>query len=185
MSAAVADKNKLESPQRSRPALIIRDAVESDLAAIVGIYNAAIRGRISTAQLEEVSVEQRLPWFREHSAGTHPLWLAEREGRVAGWLSFQPFKKRSAYRKTAEVSVYVHEQFRRTGVGRTLLEKAIARAASLKFSALIGCVFGHNDPSLRLFERAGFERWGVLPRIAQVESIERDLVIMGRPVSAK
>ena len=183
MSAALADKNKLGSPPRS-PALIIRDAVERDLAEIVEIHNAAIRGRISTAQLEEVSIEQRLPWLREHSARTHPLWVAEREGRVAGWLSFQPFKKRSAYRGTAEISVYVHEQFRRTGVGRTLLEQAIARAASLKLSALLGCIFAHNEASLRLFERAGFDRWGLLPGVARVDGVARDVVIMGRPVSA-
>jgi hypothetical protein len=79
--------------------MIIRDAVEADLTEIVAIYNAAIRGRISTAQLEEVSVEQRLPWFRKHSAGRHPLWIAERDGRIAGWLSFQPFKKRSGLRR--------------------------------------------------------------------------------------
>jgi phosphinothricin acetyltransferase len=70
-------------------------------------------------------------------------------------------------------------------VGQTLLEKAIAAAPSLQLSALVGCIFGHNAPSLRLFERAGFERWGVLPRIAHVEGVERDLVIMGQPVGAK
>ena len=184
MSAALADKNKLESPPRSLPALIIRDAVEQDLAAIVEIHNAAIRGRISTAQLEEVSVEQRVQWFREHSPGTHPLWIAEKEGHVAGWLSFQPFKKRSAYRGTAEISVYVHEQFRRTGVGRALLDKAAARAASLKLSALLGCIFAHNEASLRLFERTGFDRWGLLPGVAKVDSVARDVVIMGRAVSS-
>lgn len=184
MSAAPADKDKLASSARPLPALIIRDAVERDLAAIVDIHNAAIRGRISTAQLEEVSVAQRLPWFREHSADIHPLWIAEKEGRVAGWLSFQPFKKRSAYRGTAEISVYVHEQFRRAGVGRALLEEAITRAASLKLSTLLGCIFAHNEASLRLFERAGFARWGLLPGVANVDGIARDVVIMGRNVSA-
>lgn len=182
MTAALADKKKVDDRPQSIPALIIRDAAEADLPAIVEIYNGAIRGRISTAQLEEVTVEQQLPWFREHSTGAHPLWIAEREGRVAGWLSFQPFKKRSAYRGTAEIGVYAHEQFRRAGVGRTLLEKAIVRAPSLRLSALVGSIFAHNEASLRLFERAGFERWGVLRGVAKVDAIERDVVIMGRQV---
>jgi L-amino acid N-acyltransferase YncA len=159
--------------------MIIRDAVEADLPAIVEIYNAAIRGRISSAQLEEVSVEQRLPWFREHAAESHPLWVAEIDGRITGWLSFHPFIRRQAYRGTVEISIYVHEKFRRAGLGRTLLEKAIARAPSLKISALVGCIFGHNSSSLRLFERMGFERWGYLPRIANVDAVERDLVMVG------
>ena len=165
--------------------MIIRDAVEADLPAIVEIYNEAIRGRISTAQLDPVSVEDRLPWFREHSAASHPLWVAENEGQIAGWLSFQSFITRCAYRGTAEISVYVSGKHRRAGVGRALLEKAIAHSPSLEINALVGCIFGHNEPSLRLFERLGFERWGLLPRIARVDEVERDLVMVGRHVSAE
>jgi len=162
--------------------MIIRDALEADLPAIVEIYNEAIRGRISTAQLDEVSVEQRRPWFRQHSAASHPLWVAEIENEVAGWFSFHPFIKRAAYRASVEISVYVSEKFRRRGVGKVLLEKAIQHSPQLKLSALLGLIFEHNDPSLRLFERMGFERWGLLPRVARVDGVDRGVVIMGRQV---
>jgi phosphinothricin acetyltransferase len=162
--------------------VIIRDAVEADLPAIVEIYNAAIRGRISSAQLDEVSVEQRLPWFREHSPESYPLWVAEIDGKVAGWLSFHPFIRRQAYRGTAEISIYVREEFRGAGLGRALLEEAIARSPNLKISGLVGCIFGHNAASLRLFERMGFERWGFFPGIARVDAVARDLVMVGRHV---
>jgi L-amino acid N-acyltransferase YncA len=164
--------------------MIIRDAVEADLPAIVEIYNAAIRERISTAQLDPVSVEDRLPWFQEHLPESHPLWVAEIDGQIAGWLSFHPFIPRGAYRGTAEISVYVGGNFRRLGVGRALLEKAIAHSPRLELTALVGCIFGHNEPSLRLFGRFGFERWGFLPRIARVDEIERDLVMVGRHIPA-
>jgi phosphinothricin acetyltransferase len=163
--------------------MIIRDASEADLPAIIEIYNAAIRGRVSTAQLDEVSVEQRLPWFHEHSPESHPLWVAELDGGIAGWFSFHPYIKRAAYGATAEVSVYVNEKSRRRGVGIALLEKAIADSPRLKLTGLIGNIFAHNTPSLRLFERMGFERWGFLPRVARVDGIERDLVVMGRRVA--
>ena len=162
--------------------MIIRDAVETDLPAIVEIYNAAIQGRISTAQLDPVSVKDRLPWFREHAPESYPLWVAEIDGQIAGWLSFHSFITRCAYRGTAEISVYVSEKFRRLGVGRALLEKAMAYSPRLEINALVGCIFGHNEPSLRLFERLGFERWGVLPRIARVDDVERDLVMVGRHI---
>ena len=162
--------------------MIIRDAAEGDLPAIVEIYNAAIRSRISTAQLDPVSVEERSPWFHEHSPESHPLWIAETEKQIVGWLSFHSFMPRGAYRGTAEISVYVTEKCRRTGVGRALLEKAISHSPRLEIRALVGCIFGHNEPSLRLFERLGFERWGFLPRIAQVDDIDRDLIMMGRHI---
>jgi len=163
--------------------MIIRDASEADLPAIVEIYNEAIRGRISTAQLDEVSVEQRRSWFREHSAKAHPLWVAEIDGKIAGWFSFHPFIKRAAYRGTAEISVYVSEKFRRVGLGKALLEKAMASSPGLKLHALVGYIFDHNEPSVRLFEQMGFERWGFLPRVALVDGVERGVVVMGRHIS--
>ena len=162
--------------------MTIRDALEADLPAIVEIYNEAIRGRISTAQLDEVSVEERLPWFRQHAPLSHPLWVAEIDGEVAAWFSFHPFIKRAAYRGTGEISVYVSEKFRRRGIGHALLERAIAHAPTLKLKALLGLIFEHNHASLRLFERMGFQRWGVLARVALVDGIERSVVIMGRGV---
>jgi phosphinothricin acetyltransferase len=161
---------------------VIRDAVEADVPAIVDIYNAAIATRIATAQLEPVSVEEQRKGLSEHSRDDYPFWVAETDGRVIGWLSFKRFLPRCAYRGTAEISVYVHEKFRRRGVAQRLLEEAIARAPSLGITALVGLIFGHNEPSLKLFAWLGFYRWGLLPAIARLDGIERDLTIMGRHI---
>jgi phosphinothricin acetyltransferase len=163
-------------------AATIRDAREADLARIVAIYNEAIPGRQATADIEPVSVVSRLPWFAEHSPARRPLWVVEREGAVVGWLSFQSFYGRPAYAATAEVSVYVGTEAQRGGVGRLLLARAIERAPDLGLATLVAFVFGHNEPSLALFERHGFERWGRLPRVARLDDVERDLVILGRRV---
>jgi Methyltransferase domain len=61
-----------------------------------------------------------------------------------------------------------------------LLEQAIARAPLLGITALVGLIFGHNEPSLKLFQRLGFERWGFFPGVAQLDGVERDLVVMGQ-----
>ncbi len=95
-----------------------------------------------------------MEWFQEHSPNRHPLWVLEIDGKLAGWLSFQSFLSRCAYRGTAEVSVYVHPEFRRRGVGRALLEQAIVRSPALEITALAGLILGHNAASLQLFRRA-------------------------------
>ena len=163
--------------------MIIRDALESDLPVIIDIYNATVPTRMVTAELEPTTVEARLPWFREHSPDQHPFWVAEIDGRVISWLDFKKFLPRCAYRGTAEISVYVDEKFRRRGVARRLLEEAIARARSLGISAMVGLIFAHNEPSLKLFERLGFERWGLLPRIARLDDVQRDLIIVGQHIA--
>lgn len=159
---------------------MIRDAKENDLQDIVEIFNKAVATRKATAVLEPVTVEERRPWFNEHSPGRYPLWVLEVEKRVAGWLSLQAFMPRCAYRGTAEISVYVHEDFHRHGVARRLLEHAIEQSPKLDLNALIGLILGHNQPSLKLFKTLGFEQWGLLPRVTRLEGVERDIVIVGR-----
>jgi len=162
----------------------IRDAEESDLPAIVAIYNSTIAGRMATADTTPVSVESRLLWFREHNPTTRPLWVMEVDGGIAGWFSFQSFYGRPAYHATAEVSVYVSAAQRRRGIGRQLLAEGMRRAPDLDLRTLIGYIFAHNAPSLGLFESFGFARWGLLPRVAELDGIERDLVIVGRRLDA-
>ncbi|OAB46106.1 GNAT family N-acetyltransferase [Paenibacillus glacialis] len=150
----------------------------SDLSAIVAIYNSTVAGRMVTADLEPVSVESRLAWFHEHNDHLRPLWVMRSEGNIVGWMSFQSFYGRAAYDGTAEISIYVSEDYRGAGVGSILVEKAIAECPRLGVSNLVGFVFGHNDGSLHLLSKFGFKQWGFLPGVATLDSVERDLVIV-------
>lgn len=162
----------------------IREAVEADLAAIVAIYNSTIACHRVTADLAPVTVESRLGWFQAHSADKRPLWVMESEGVVAGWLGFQSFYYgRAAYDSTAELSIYVSPDHRRQGIGQALLKQAIVQSPSLGIKTLLGFIFAHNQPSLRLFEQFGFQRWGYLPGVAEFDTAPRDLVILGLHLS--
>jgi phosphinothricin acetyltransferase len=160
----------------------VRDAVLDDLPSIVAIYNTTIASRMVTADLEPVSVEARRPWFDQHSSNRRPIWVATANGQVMGWLSYSSFNPRAAYDATSEVSVYLAPEHRGQGLGSQLVQRCIDFAPSLGITSLVGLIFGHNTPSLRLFEKHGFTRWGHLPRVAELDGVERDLVIVGRRV---
>jgi len=162
--------------------MIIRDAAYDDLAAIVEIYNSTIPGRLVTADLEPITVQSRHNWFYEHNAANRPLWVVEMEGQIAGWLSYQNFHERPAYSGTAELSIYISPHYRRHGLGRILLTKALDACSELGIQSLVGLVFGHNEPSLKLFEQFGFSRWGHLPSVANLDGVQRDLIIMGKHI---
>lgn len=157
-----------------------RIAIREDLPQIVAIYNATIPSRLVTADLEPVSVQSRVQWFEDHSPDFRPLWAVESEGQVVGWLSFSSFYGRPAYNKTAELSVYVHTDFRKRGIASYLLNQSFARAPGLGIDTLLGFIFGHNLSSLALFEKFGFARWGELPKVALLDGVERDVIIVGR-----
>ncbi|MBB5198356.1 phosphinothricin acetyltransferase [Glaciimonas immobilis] len=162
------------------------------MAAIVGIYNSTIASREVTADTEPVSVASRQAWFDHHNPTLRPLWVVEQElpqdanealsPRIVGWLSYSDFYGRPAYAGTAEISIYIHESVRGQGIGRYLMEQAVAYAPNVAVHTLLGFIFGHNAPSLKLFEVFGFERWANMPRVATLDGIERDLVILGKRV---
>ena len=152
----------------------IRDAVDSDLPAIIDIYNEAVATRITAAQTGA-----------SHVGRTARL----AQGTFVRSTSVLGFENRWASCRLADCQT-VHPALRLSGhgrvpaprVARALLEEAISRATSLGINAMVGLIFAHNEPSLRLFEQFGFEHRGLLPRIARLDGIGRDLAIMGRQV---
>ena len=106
------------------------------------------------------------------------------DGSPRAWLSVRSFYGRPAYHATAELAVYTAPEARREGRARRLLEHAIAAAPALQLSTLLAFVFGHNRPSIALFHAYGFGDWGLLPRVAELDGVERDLAILGLRVRA-
>ncbi len=161
-----------------------RLATLADLPVIVAIYNSTIASRQVTADTEPITVESRLPWFHDHTPERRPLWVVEGEdGTVMAWLSFSNFYGRPAYSGTAELSIYVAETARGKGLGRYLLQEAINFAPRIKVHTVLGFIFGHNTPSLNLFAGFNFEIWANMPRVANLDGIERDLLIMGKRIA--
>jgi len=162
----------------------IRPAERADLPTIVAIYNASIPGRMATADTAPVSVADREAWFAEFDPRHRPLWVWSGEPAEApsAWLSMRSFYGRPAYHATVEVAVYTDPAARRQGRAKALLEHALRAAPDLRIKTLLAFVFGHNQPSLALFEAFGFARFGLLPKVAELDGLERDLAILGRRV---
>jgi L-amino acid N-acyltransferase YncA len=170
------------------PSYVHRLARRDDLPVIVDIYNSTIASREVTADTEPVSVASREAWFAEHTPERRPLWTIHDAAdtsdnpAVIGWMSYSNFYGRPAYAGTAELSIYIDEAWRGKGIGKYCLEEAIAFAPEIKVHTLLGFIFGHNVPSLALFRKFGFETWANFPRVANLDGIERDLIILGKRV---
>ncbi|WP_462250383.1 N-acetyltransferase family protein [Ferruginibacter sp.] len=158
-----------------------RDAIQSDLATIVEIYNSTVECRMVTADTTPLSVESRQEWFDEHSADKRPLWMVEDDNKnIIGWVSFQSFYGRPAYDATAEISIYLHPLQRGKGYGKAVLQYCMDTAPAYNIKNLLGYIFAHNIPSLQLFTALEFEEWGHLKNIAILDGIERSVKILGK-----
>ncbi|QYF93130.1 GNAT family N-acetyltransferase [Massilia sp. PAMC28688] len=171
------------------PSYTHRVARQQDLPVIVEIYNSTIASREVTADTEPVSVASRQQWFDDHDPERRPLWVIHAsddtaaDPEVIGWMSYSNFYGRPAYSGTAELSIYIAEAWRGKGMGRYCLEQGIAHAPAIKVHTLLGFIFGHNAPSLGLFKAYGFDTWANFPRVANLDGIERDLIILGKRVA--
>jgi L-amino acid N-acyltransferase YncA len=162
---------------------VIRTATLNDLSEIVAIYNEAVRQRFATADLEPVTVEQRLPWFHEHDSEALPLYVAEREGSVIGWCSLSAYRPgRAALRATAEISYYVRADSRGRGVGSSLVRYAIDDAPRVGKHVLFGILLERNTVSINLMKKFGFALWGRLPGVATIDGELVSHVYYGRKV---
>jgi len=63
-----------------------------------------------------------------------------------------------------------------------LEELVIQECPKLEVETLLGFIFGHNEPSIRLFTSFGFEKWAHLPEVAELDGIKRDLLILGKKI---
>jgi L-amino acid N-acyltransferase YncA len=159
-----------------------RSATLNDLREIVDIYNSTVSSCMVTADTKPVSVESKLNWFHEHNEGKRPLWVVENEKGIIGWVSFSSFYGRPAYDNTAEVSIYLLTTERGKGIGKEVLKHVIDQCEKLGIKTLLGYIFAHNEPSLKLFRSFGFSEWAKLPNIAVLDGVERSLVIVGKRV---
>lgn len=142
----------------------IRAARESDLEAILDIYNHAVVNTAATFDLVPRSRAAQQAWFAEH-VPPYPAIVWEEEGHVLGWGSISPYAPRPAYRFAGEVSVYADRDARRRGVGEALLRELIALGADNGLHTLVGLITEENEASARLAEKAGFRLVGVLEEV--------------------
>jgi len=135
----------------------IRTARESDLPAILTIYNHIILHTTAIYQYEPQTMEMRRAWYEGRMKDGLPIFVAESEGEVAGFSSYGPFRAWPAYKYTVENSVYVSADHRGKGIGKLLILPLISAACNSNMHSIIAGIDASNEASLRLHQSFGFE----------------------------
>lgn len=150
----------------------IRTARIEDLVTIIEIYNQAIDAGNATADLHELSVEDRLDWFHSHDKNQHPLYVIESERKVIGWGSLGPYRKgRGGLKETAEISYYIDYRHHGKGYGSQLIRFMISDCKRLGIKNLIAILLEVNHASIRILKKFGFEQWGHMPDIVNLNGV--------------
>jgi L-amino acid N-acyltransferase YncA len=108
----------------------------------------------------------------------HSRIIAMQENELVGWAALTPVSARECYNGVAEVSVYVHQQHQRKGIGRILLEELINTSEQNGIWSLLSVIHEENRASIHLHEQCGFRYIGYRERIAQLDGIWRTTVML-------
>ncbi len=168
------------------PRLSIRPAREEDAAGLREIFNEAVQDDLETYEAEPRSMdEQRRLLALAAQDPRHPIFVAELRGWLAGWISLQPYDRRSQFADVSEVTVFVRREFRNYGLGRQLMKSIQEEAQRLAYRKLVGHVLAENHDSLRLCRATSWREVGRLERHARRGGRLRDVVLVEYLVPVK
>lgn len=160
------------------PVTLIRDARDDDMRAMLDIYNDAVRTTTAVWNETRRTEQEHNEWLQMKRAQSLPVLVAEEQGQVLGFATYGPFRAWYGYRFTVENSIYVHRDYRRRGVARTLLTALISRARAQKLHTMIAGIEAENLASLQLHEAVGFMKAAHLHEVGYKFNRWLDLVLM-------
>lgn len=161
----------------------VRDATARDMAAIAGIYSHYVLNSAATFESEPPgAAEMEERWLGVLGKGL-PYLVSELKGMVVGYTYASLYRPRYAYRFTVESSVYVRADCVGEGMGRILMEELISACEEKGFRQMLAVIGDSaNAASIRLHERLGFRRVGVLECVGFKFERWVDTVFMQRPL---
>ncbi|HCH31321.1 MAG TPA: GNAT family N-acetyltransferase [Oceanospirillaceae bacterium] len=145
--------------------LLIRPAIEADLASINDIYNHYVQHTHITFDIEPWSAQKRLAWFSQFNGKSYQLWVAEVDGQVRAFVYTGQFRAKAAYDKSAEVTIYAHHQLQTKGIGTALYDQLLLNLAETGLHRLYAVIALPNDVSIGLHKKLGFEQVGLLNEV--------------------
>jgi phosphinothricin acetyltransferase len=160
--------------------IVVDEMTPEDWESVRAIYLEGIATRNATFETDAPDWEK---WDRAHrqdcrlvarKGGGRPF------GRVVGWAALSPVSRRCVYAGVASLSIYVAEAARGQGVGKALLQALIEASEQQGIWTLEAGIFPENTASLALHKSCGFREIGRRERIAQMDSVWRDVILLER-----
>ena len=159
----------------------IRPAAPDDLPACQAIYAHHVLEGTGTFDEVPPSLEALTARFREITGAGRAWVVAADATGILGFAYFDQYRARSAYRFTAEDSVYVREDVRGQGVGKALVARLLDEARAAGFREMLAVIGdSENVGSIGVHASLGFQRVGTLRDVGFKFGRWIDVVIMQR-----
>jgi L-amino acid N-acyltransferase YncA len=157
---------------------IFRPLEERDLPAVVAIYNDVLESSATIWSEQPTSIALRRAELAEATSLGYPVFAAEDETGVVGFVVAGPFRPWPGYAATCEHSIHVHREARSRGIGGHLLATMESALRARGTHVMVAGIDAGNEGSLRFHARAGFVEVARMPEVGRLRGSWRDLVLV-------
>ena len=137
---------------------LIRLVIPEDAAGILEIYAPYISNTSFTFEMEVPTVEEFADRIRTYLINW-PWLVCEIDGKIAGYAYATKYRERTAYQWCVESSVYIHDDFQRSGIARALYTALFDILKQQGFNTVYAVINLPNEKSISLHERLGFHHF--------------------------
>jgi phosphinothricin acetyltransferase len=162
--------------------VVIRHAEQSDLPALLAIYNHYVVHTPVTFDVEPRTLAQRQAWLDTFAAtGRYQCFVAARNAQAIGWACSGKFKEKAAYETSVETSIYLAPGEHGKGLGRKLYQTLLDALAKEDLHRAFGGVTLPNEGSVGVHLAMGFSLVGTYPEVGRKFGRFWDVAWYGRP----
>jgi phosphinothricin acetyltransferase len=164
--------------------MIVRRATLDDAPAVAALYGHHVLHGAGTFEETPPSPDDIVVRMKAVLDAGFPWLVVEADGRMVAYAYAGPYHKRSAYRFTAEDSVYVADEERGKGYGRAALAAVIDACEAMGLRRIVAVIGdSQNEGSIGLHRALGFTFCGTLPGLGYKAGQWLDVVFMQLPLN--
>ena len=179
----------LREPQPTSPAFgfAIRQAVEEDLPHTLALYRHWVRNSVVTFDETPPSLRTYRSRFRHYQKHGFPYLVAQSpSGDILGFAQVQPFRQKSAFRKTVESSIYLGPATTGKGLGTALLAALIDACEQAGIREMIAVIADQGaEASLALHKKYGFVETGRMQKVGYKFERWIGIILMQKSLNTK
>jgi len=163
------------------PQITIRPAKDDDMDAVTAIYAHHVLHGLASFETEAPDATDMRRRRADVVAKALPYLIATDDDAVLGYAYASPYRPRAGYTNTVENSVYVHPDATGRRIGHRLLAALIDACEARGLRQMVAVVGDSaNFASIRVHEKLGFHRVGVLTNVGYKHDRWLDSVLLQR-----
>ena len=148
---------------------------EKDLIEVKKIYDWYVANTMVTCHIQSVS-EEGLKEFIYINHPRYKSYLVFCDDEIAGYCYLTCYRKREAFNQTAEIAIYLKQEYCQKGIGKMAFNFLEEEAQKVGLKNLIGNITGENHGSIALFEKSGYTKCAHLKNIGEKFNRQLDII---------